>query len=408
MALLENKNNMTNPYALFKKNKLLFLPLIIIFLILLRFMLLQKPSTDLLYVVKREDLVDSIQVSGVYMTASQIQVNSPTNGIIDELYVSNGDRVGKGDPLFHVESTATEDQKKAAYADYASALGSLQIAKNTKQSLDASMWTKQQSYLSTQNTQNYKNNHNQNPSTKEDYTDLEKKQIDAAVTQSKKDFEASEQAFKNADVAVVAAQAQVEKTLDAYRETQSTTVNAPAQGTVTNLLSTIGDQVNMLSTTTQNTTLTDSSILSIVNLQNPYIEASISEDYAARIRQGQSVGISFDAIANKTFSGRVGIIGTVGDDSQGIVTYKARIHPDTLPLTVKPKMTAIIDVETLRRNSVIDVPNSSIVNKDGKKYVKTKDNKFLEVQVGTTGISKSEITGGLKEGTVIIANLKDK
>lgn len=71
----------------------------IVLFLAVRFILLQKPNTELTYTVKREDLVDSFQVSGTYSTAAQTQVTSSTNGIITELYVNNNDHVNKGDPL---------------------------------------------------------------------------------------------------------------------------------------------------------------------------------------------------------------------------------------------------------------------------------------------------------------------
>ena len=123
---------------------------LLIIAIVLAFFLLQQPSTDLLYTVKQEDLVDTAQVSGTYTTASQTQVSSPANGTISQLYVTNGDVVKKGEPLFFIDSTATTDQQNAAYSDYESALSALQSAQKNVQSLDVTMWTQQQSYLNAQ------------------------------------------------------------------------------------------------------------------------------------------------------------------------------------------------------------------------------------------------------------------
>src|SRR5690348_2692922 len=72
------------------------------------------------YTVTKEDLVNTVLVDGTYVIASQTQITSPTNGIITHLFVTNGAYVQKGDPLFHVESSATDDEKKTAYAAYLS------------------------------------------------------------------------------------------------------------------------------------------------------------------------------------------------------------------------------------------------------------------------------------------------
>lgn len=390
----------------------------IVLFLAVRFILLQKPNTELTYTVKREDLVDSFQVSGTYSTAAQTQVTSSTNGIITELYVNNNDHVNKGDPLFHVDSTATEDQQKAAYAAYASAQSALQSAQNNKQSLDATMWAKQQAYLAAQNVKNYKTNHTQNPLTKTDYTDLEKLQIDNAVVQTQKDFEAAQQAYKTADVAVNAAAAQADATKRTYQETQNATVTAPATGVVVNLLSQVGDQVTAASANTTNpqptgaisqpTLLSNTSaqpVLVIANLGNPAITANISEDYATRITVGQKASIVFDALKNQTFSSKIDNIATVGTTNAGVVTYKARISSDQLPASLKPNMTALITVETLRKDDVITVPNSALMTKNGENFVtEAKTHKHIPVTIGTRGLAKTEIVDGLTEGTQIVAD----
>lgn len=68
-------------------------------------------------------------------------------------------------------------------------------------------------------------------------------------------------------------------------------------------------------------------------------------------------------------------------------------------------MTALITIETLRKDNVFAVPNSAIITKAGETYVlQAKSHRKLPVTLGTKGITKTEITDGLKKGTVIVAN----
>lgn len=407
---------MENVLSFIKAKKVVIIPIVaIVVFFTLRTILLQKPSTDILYTVNRENLVDTVQVSGTYTTASQTMITSPANGILSQIYVKNGDYVKKGEPLFYVESTATIDQQNAAYADYTNALSTLQTAQNNVQSLDATMWTQQQAYISAQNAQNFMNSNTINPSTKNSYTDLEKLSINNAVTQTQKAFQAAEQAYKTANVTVTAAQAKVTQTKRAYDETRSATVYAPAAGKVVNLQDIVGDSVTGASTAVTISgsstgqaaisTTTPQPVLVIANLSDPYISVNIGEDYATRVMVGQKADIIFDSLRNKTFTGTVADIATVGTNMQGVVTYAARIKTDILPAILKPNMTALISIETLRRNNVIDVPNSSIIAKDGSTYVlAAKDHKQIPVTLGERGIAKTEITSGLDEGTVIVAN----
>lgn len=407
---------MKSVLSFIRPKKIFVIPiLIIIVFIILRTILLQKPSSDIPYIVKKEDLVDTVQVSGNYTTASQTPVASPANGVISQLYVLNGDMAKKGEPLFHVDSTATTDQQNAAYADYASALSALQTAQNNVQSLDATMWTSQQAYINAQNAQNYMNNNTINPSTKQNYTDLEKLAINNAVIQTQKAFQAAQQTYQTANVGVTAAQAKVKQTKQAYDETQSATVYAPASGKIVNLQDKVGDSVSGASTAVTIagtstgqaaiTTATPQAVLVIANLSDPYISITIGEDYATRVATGQKASIIFDALKDQTFSGTVGDIATVGTNVQGVVTYAARIITDSLPVLLKPNMTALVTIETLRRNNVIDVPNSAVVTKDGNIYViEIKTHKQIPVTLGTKGVAKTEITSGLNAGAIIVAN----
>lgn len=402
-----------------KTKRFFIIPIVIIIVFLIvRTILLQKPTTEIDYTVKREDLIDAVQVSGTYTTASQTTVTSPTTGVISQVYVSNGDIVKKGAPLFHVESTATTDEQQLAYTNYESNLSALQTAQNNVQSLDAAMWAKQQAYISAQNTQNYMSSHTTNPATNNSYTDLEKLTISNAVVQTQKDFQAAEQAYKTAGVAVTAAQAKVTQTKQLYAETQSTTVIAPAAGTIVNLQDKIGDSVSAPQTAV---TIKDSSsgqaaissitpqpVLVIANLSDPYMTASISEDYASRIVPGQKTSIVFDSLKEQLFSGTVESIDTIGTNTNGVITYNCRIIVDGVTPNIKPNMTALITIETLRKNNVLDVPNSAISTGNGNPYVEdAKTHKQIPVTLGTKGIAKTEITDGLAEGMVIIANLKD-
>ena len=407
---------MKNILSEIHKRKLFLIPLIgIVVFLTLRTVLLQKPSSDILYMVKRENLVDTVQVSGTYTTASQTIVTSPATGTISQLYVANGDYVKKGDPLFHVNATATTDQQNAAYTDYTSALSAFQTAQNNVQSLDATMWTQQQAYIAAQNNQNYMINNATNPTTKNSWTDLEKFAINNAVVQTQKEFAAAEQAYKTAGVAVTAAQAKVTQTKRAYDETKSATVYAPADGKVVNLQDQLGDSVSAPSTavtiagsaTGQAAISTDTPqpVLIIANLGDPYISVNISEDYATRVMQGQPASVVFDALRGDTYPARVSDIATVGTNIAGVVTYAARIQTSALPESIKPNMTALVTIETLRRDNIIDVPNSAIVSNNGNTYVlAANSHKQIPVTLGEKGVAKTEIVNGLDAGAVIVAN----
>ena len=110
-----------------KNKKYLLVVAGIVGLLFLRSFILRKPSEELTYVIERGTLSETVKVSGVYTAASQTEVFSTSDGIIIELYVKNNEEVEKGDPLFYIESTATDEQRAVAYATYQTALTALSV-----------------------------------------------------------------------------------------------------------------------------------------------------------------------------------------------------------------------------------------------------------------------------------------
>jgi HlyD family secretion protein len=399
--------------AFFRKyQKVLLVVFIAGVLIALRMVLLAQPDTSIKYTVHKDSLVDTVQVTGTYKVTSQVAVYSPTNGIIKEVFVSNNEQVKKDDKLFEVESTATAEEKAAAYASYQSAVSSLRTAENARKTSDSTMWVKQKTLLDAKNAVNYKNDHDINPSTKKEYTSLEEESLETALVQAEKDFRAAEEIYKTSGATIASAQAAVRSALIEYNKTQNSIVKATADGTIQNFLGAVGDEVTAKakneSGSQQTSQNEESPVLLISNLESPYVSASINEAYMTRIAEGQPVTIVFDSLKSQTFSGSVQSVDSIGTDNSGVISFAARIISADIPSTVKANMTALLTIETLRKDDVIAVPNSALIEIDGKMYVQKVVNgpkpEQVAVTVGTRGLVKTEIMSGLVENDVVISN----
>lgn len=320
---------------------------------------LQQSNASAVSEVKQEDLVNTILINGTYTTASQTQVISPTKGIIEKLYVKNGDQVKKGDKLFHVASTASQDEITKAYADYQVAITDLTIAQNTLRDKEAIV-----------------------EKTKDDLKDHQKDETFAQkVTRT-----TAEVAKDNAFDGVKAAQAKLDKAKLTYTETQSALVTAQAAGTITNLAAKVNDQV----------ATTDSTVLLITDFSNPVMVSAVDQVNIPKLKVGQKAAVVFDALPEQTFTAAIRDIDTIGTKTQGTTTFNVYITADNLPSVIQPNMTASITIETERKNNALTVPNEAIVKKDGKTFVKlakNSKNSLTEVSVGLKGLTKIEIFG---------------
>ncbi|MEK7571343.1 MAG: HlyD family efflux transporter periplasmic adaptor subunit [Patescibacteria group bacterium] len=395
---------------MFKTKRFFLLLLLLLVIFVVRQIFLSSPSHELTYTVTRGELVDTVEASGMFMTALQKEIFSPTKGVITQLYVVNNQEVKKGEPLFHVESTATEKEKITALATYQTAVSTLTTAQQTKESLDATMWTEHKALLDAQNAKNFQEDNTTNPDTDDTYTDLEKRSLDSALVQARKDFATAEKKYKEADSAIVAAQASLASAKRVYDETKDVTIAAPVGGTIVNLLKKVGDEVSIPETSSESQSQKKPvlPVLMIANLANPVIIATVNESYIPRITTGQRVSVIFDALKEERFTGSVAEVDTIGTDTDGVVTYQVRIEFPDIPPTIRPKMTAIVSIETLYKSNVLTVPNSALLTQDGKTYIKKngKVNELIAVTTGKRGTTKTEVTSGLEEGDVILANVQ--
>jgi multidrug efflux pump subunit AcrA (membrane-fusion protein) len=379
------------------------------------------PPPYVLQKAQRGDIEQLVSETGNVETAGRVDVDSTATGIIEEIYVNNNESVTIGQNLFKVRSTATEAEEASANATYLNAVSALATAQQTKESLDAAMWLKRQSLLDAKNNKNYKDNNAKNPTTNANYTDLEKQGVDDAIVIADKDFKAAERKYKEADIAVRAAQAQVTSAQISYQATQDVLVKAPSSGTVTNLSYKVGDKVTggggssaslaaLSGAGAAGASSSSAPVLTIANLVDYSIKLAINEVDVPKIKVSQAAEVTLDAFPGRSFDGIITHVDTVGTNTQGVITYNVVIDITDPVDTIRPGMTANVDIAVDRVKNVLTVSNSAIKPYKGGKSVRivdpqTKQPKNIPVEIGLKGDSKSEVIKGISEGQEVITAL---
>lgn len=151
-------------------------------------------------------------------------------------------------------------------------------------------------------------------------------------------------------------------------------------------------------------------------------EISLNEVDIAKIKVGQKVTITFDAIPDFTMTGKVAEVGTIGAVSQGVVSYTVKINFDTQDDRVKPGMSVSASIIIDAKQDILVVPSGAIKSQGGLNYVEVLDSPLgnqseatsaagivsknpprrQTVQIGLADDSNTEIVSGLKEGDVIV------
>lgn len=186
---------------------------------------------------------------------------------------------------------------------------------------------------------------------------------------------------------------------------QEEVITSPAHGTVTNLAVIIGSRVAPAATGADAANAAPA--LLIADMSSYTIKPQINEVDIDKIKSGQTVTISFDAIRDKTFDGTVTRVDTVGTDTQGVITYDTYITVTDPPKELRPMMTAVVDIKTTEHDNVLTLPNVALKPYRGGKAVRVLDKKthkprYAPVKVGIVGILRTEITEGVREGQKVI------
>lgn len=143
----------------------------------------------------------------------------------------------------------------------------------------------------------------------------------------------------------------------------------------------------------------------LVDNSRYHIDVSIDETEISSVFEGQTVRIELDAFPDETLIGRVSEIDLVGNNTQGIVNYVARVALARTDLPIRPLMTAAVDIVIDQREDVLLVPNRAVKrDKDGK-YVEYLDGvlpKKRYIEAGVRDDAYTEVLSGLEEGQEVI------
>lgn len=203
---------------------------------------------------------------------------------------------------------------------------------------------------------------------------------------------------KNALAAIQTAKAEVSQAQAAVRYAQQqledTTIVSPISGVVAARLAEPGEQV-----------AAGKSILQIVSLDNIYYDAQLPEGQFERVRVGQPVQVTVDALLGKTFWGRIAKIFPVA--SSQARSFTVRIALPNASHLLRPQMfargTIVLDVHP----RAILVPYLSVINSNGEVgtvfVVQNNVAHQRKVRLGFITPTQIEILDGISAGEKVVS-----
>ncbi|MCS7060979.1 MAG: efflux RND transporter periplasmic adaptor subunit [Anaerolineae bacterium] len=185
----------------------------------------------------------------------------------------------------------------------------------------------------------------------------------------------------------------------ARRRLAQTVLRAPADGVIANIDIESGEAVGQ------------QPIGTLLDLSQLRAEITVDEIDVARIRPGQPVSLTLDALPGIEVTGVVERIAPASTLVAGVVSYEVRVLLDPTDQPLRPGMTANTSIVIDRRENALLVPNWAIRRdrQSGKSFLTVKTGEGseavaeVEVRTGLRNESFSEILSGVSEGQAVVA-----
>lgn len=350
--------------------------------------------------VEKGTLIVAVTGSGSVTSTSNTPVKTTVGGVVSEIIAGNGTIVQAGDAI----ATVTLDQKgqktqTQAWANYLSAKTALDNANVSLLSLQADMFGKWQTFMETAESVEYQNSDGTPKDTR----------VETAFTIPEREWLAAEAKFKNQQTVIQQAQAALSSSWLTYQES-SGTITAPVSGTVQDLALQVGTVLEGATSTNSTTgadTTTPVKVAMINTGGNPTVTINITEIDAPKIKVGNKVTVTFDALPDKTFTGSVTSIDTSGSVSSGVTTYPTIIQLDLPSEEIFTNMSAQASIIVETKDNVLLVPSSAVTTTDGESTVRVQKNGRMQtvtVEKGSSSDTQTEIVSGLSEGDTVVTS----
>jgi HlyD family secretion protein len=188
---------------------------------------------------------------------------------------------------------------------------------------------------------------------------------------------------------------------DAELRLKETNIYAPISGTV---LDAAVEQGSMVASALTNVG-GGSIVMTIADLSNLRIIATVDEAQISRIQEGQRADITVDTYGDRMFRGQVKRVSPLGVDTSSVVTFDVEIAVvDESSRLLRSGMSADIEIVTSEQKDVLLVPLLSVQSQGRRRFVKLPSGEERTIKTGGTDGSQMVVVEGLSEGDQVLAS----
>ncbi|HEY2392591.1 MAG TPA: efflux RND transporter periplasmic adaptor subunit [Candidatus Angelobacter sp.] len=353
--------------------------------------------------VERGDLAKSVVATGKIYPITNVEVKSKASGIVQKLLVDYGENVKKDQVLAELD-------KEQIMAEVNQEKASLQAAEAASRAAEADL---EHAKVDAEGPDV--------PTLKRAYERAQKMSKDGVVSDSalddaQRNYEmamnkqqlgkanviSATAKVKQAEAQVAQAKAQLD---EKEKEYQNSTIVSPIDGMVLSRDVEVGSAVSSILVLGSSATL----VMTLGDIRSVYVKGKVDESDIGRVYIGQPARIKVESYKDRTFSGKVTKISPMGVEKDNVTTFEVRVSIDNSKGELKSQMTANAEILLEEHKGILMVPEGALIyDKDRKASIEVPDpnakdgKKKLDVIVGISNGSKTELLSGLKEGQQVI------
>ena len=326
--------------------------------------------------IEKATLESSVTATGTIEAVTQVEVGTQVSGIIDKIYVDYNSEVKRGQVIAELDKSNLTSELNSATSQLKSA----------------------------QSTLDYQQaNHSRMK------TLFDKGLISADE-------------YESARLSLQQAQSVVETSRESLRKTQTNlgyaTITSPIDGIV------LGRSVEEGQTVASN--FSTPTLFTIVkDMKDMRVIANVDEADIGQVHEGQRVSYTVDAFPDEVFEGTVTQVRNEATTESNVVTYEVVISAPNPDLKLKPGLTANVTIYTLQQHDIVSVPTKALRFTPTKETIGPKEKiadcqgtqklwvrkngvfQAYSVKTGITNGTRTQILGGLPEGTEVVVDIKE-
>ncbi len=325
----------------------------------------QKNLASYTVLAERGSLPGVVTASGELAAARSVNVSPKRGGVLEALYVDEGDRVRQGQPIARMDSgdlrqreLELEAQVRQADAEYGRA--------------------------------------------RSDYDRRRKLYEEGAISQD--DIVSFRTRFLTAKAVLEAARKRYNQRAV---ERDELTIRAPFDGVITQRFADPGAFVTPTTSASANAGASSSSVVELA--QGLEVVAKVPESDIGRISSGQPASVRVDAFPDRRFAARVRQIAPRAVKNNNVTSFEVKLKLSGPHNELRIGMTADIDFKTGSLAPQTLVPTVAVVTEQGRPGVllvgRNNQPTFQPVTLGASSGRNTQILTGLKEGTRVFIDL---